>query len=256
MSTSVWARRRQIIYGGAVLTTLLAIIVPIVIVSTREEPTCFDGIRNQGETDVDRGGPCVLLDTRLLQQEAILWVRPFKVRDGFYNAVAYIENPNTQAGASEVTYQFKLYDDQNILITERIGVLPLFPNKVFPIFESRLDVGNRVPVRATFSFIEPIVWEKIIDDAAGLVIFNQRLTADGSMPRVDAEIRNTTLNTRRNVIVVATVFDADGNAVNASRTLVSKIDPGETAPIAFTWPDAFDQTAVKLDIVPMVLPIR
>jgi len=256
MSKSAWARRRQIVYGSLLVGILGLIIIFIVFISTREVPTCFDGVRNQGETAVDKGGPCHILDERFLQKEAILWTRPFKVRDGFYNAVAYIENPNPQAGSPEVTYQFRLYDKDGILITERVGQTPLYPNKVFPVFESRMNVGNRVPVRATFDFLEPIVWKRMEDDARGLHIQNPQLTATGEAPRVDAEIHNTTLKTFRNVIIVATVFDKEGNAVNASRTLIPRLEPNAIQSIAFTWPGAFERTIAKFDIVPMVLPTR
>jgi len=256
MSKSAWARRRQIVYGSVVVGVFALGITATLLVSTQEAPTCFDGVRNQGETAVDKGGPCRLLDERFLQKEAVLWARPFKVREGFYNAVAYVENPNPQAGAYEVAYQFRLYDKDNILITERFGNTPLYPGKVFPVFESRLNVGNRIPVRATFDFVEPIVWERMEDDAVGLQVQNPQLTAFGDSPRLDAEIRNTTLKTFRNVIVVGTVFDESGNAINASRTLVSRLEPNTAVSIAFTWPSAFERTARKFEIIPLVLPLR
>lgn len=256
MSRSPWARRRQRIYGGGVIFVLLCILVPIIFFMTYAPPTCFDGSRNQGETDIDRGGPCALLDTRFIQPEAVQWARPFVVRDGFYNAVAYVENANKDAGAREVTYQFKLYDKENILIAERFGKTPLFPGKVFPIFESRIDVGQRVPARATFAFVSDIVWERMEDITRGLVVFNEKISNLDVAPRVDAEVKNTTLQTYRNVVLVATLFDASGNAINSSRTLLSTINPGEVLPIAFTWPQPFAQTATKLDIVPLVLPVR
>lgn len=256
MAVSAWAKRRQIIYGGGVVFIVLSVLVPVIFFTTYEAPTCFDGKRNQGESDIDRGGPCKLLDARFVQSEAVKWARPFEVRDGYYNAVAYVENPNKDAGAQEVTYQFKLYDKDNILISERFGKTPLFPGKVFPIFESRIDVGKRVPVRATFAFVTDIVWERMEDATRGLVVFNERMSDLDTAPRVDAEVKNTTLQAYRNVVLVATIFDASGNAINSSRTLVSAIKPGEALPIAFTWPIHFNKVAAKLDIVPLVLPVR
>ena len=32
--------------------------IPLEVVGTSEIPTCFDGIQNQGELEVDCGGPC------------------------------------------------------------------------------------------------------------------------------------------------------------------------------------------------------
>ena len=256
MATSAWARRRQMLYGGGVFLFFFVLIAPVVWYSIYEAPSCFDGKINQGETLVDRGGPCQLLDVRTLQPYALLWSRAFPVRDGFYNAVAYIENPNQEAGVYEAVYQFKLYDERNLLIAERIGVVPVFPGAVFPIFESRIDTGNRVPVRAFFNFVNELTWERMQDPTEGLLIVNEQTSGLESTPRVDAVLRNTNLAPREDVIIVATLFDIAGNAIASSRTLVERIETDSDVPIAFTWPRAFGVDVARVDIIPLALPRR
>jgi len=256
MATSDWARKRQILYGMGVLLFFAILIVPPVLISNYQAPNCFDGKLNQGEVSTDRGGPCVLLDTRQVQPHAVLWSRAFPVREGFYNSVAYIENPNENAGVFETSYQFKLYDSRNILIAERYGVVPVFPGKVFPIFESRIDTGNRIPSRTFFSFTNNFQWEKIGDPTSGLSIINEKLSNSGSTPRLDATIRNRNLTKREDIVVVATLFDAAGNAIASSRTLVDRIGQDEEVNIAFTWPRTFTSAVSRIDIVPLALPKR
>jgi len=43
----------------SVVTTTIPTTVPTTIVTTTIKPTCSDGIKNQGESDVDCGGPCL-----------------------------------------------------------------------------------------------------------------------------------------------------------------------------------------------------
>jgi len=256
MATSDWARKRQILYGGGVFLFFFIIIAPIVVISTHKPATCFDGKLNQEEVYIDRGGPCVLLDERQVQPHAVLWSRAFPVRDGFYNAVAYIENPNQGVGVFDAAYQFKLYDDRNILIAERFGRVPVFPGKVFPIFESRIDTGNRIPVRTFFSFVSNFAWERFDDPTIGISIINERLSSLESSPRIDAVMRNSTITTREDIVVIATLFDAAGNSIASSRTLVERIKPEEEIAIAFTWPHTFSAEVARVDIIPLALPSR
>ncbi len=241
-------------YAGSILFVLVAIIAPLVFFALHEPASCFDGIQNQNETAIDRGGPCQLLDEQYLQPHAVLWARSFLVREGFYNAVAYIENPNTSAGVYSAAYQFKLYDKDNILIAERYGSVPLFPGKVFPIFETRIDTGERIPARTFFAFVDDLVWERMENPTAGIRIKGERFTQGNTAPRVDAILENTNVRTKDDVVVIATVFDSDGNAVGSSRTIVETIAGGAEQQIVFTWPAPFGTPVTRVDIVPLALP--
>ena len=256
MTRSPWARRRQILYGTGVFLFFAVIIIPIVFFYVYEPPSCFDGKQNQGETAIDRGGPCVLADERTLQQYAVLWSRAFPVREGFYNTVAYIENPNQGVGVFDAAYQFRVYDERNILIAERFGRVPIFPGSVFPIFESRIDTGNRIPVRTFFSFTGDLSWERMEDPALGLEVLNERTSDLDLSPRIDAVLRNSNVTAREDVVVVATVFDPVGNAIASSRTYIPRIGPNERLPIAFTWPRPFTDDVGRIDIVSLSLPTR
>jgi len=240
------------IYAGAILTVIVVISAPIIFSSLHKKPTCFDGKQNQGETAIDKGGPCINLDGRSLQEYSVLWARAFPIRDGFYNAVAYVENPNARAGMYSIRYEFKLYDDKNILIAQRFGSTPLFPGGVFPVFESRIDAGNRVPARTTFSFVTQGVWKKMKNATRGIEIYNQRTSDVTSAPRVDAVIKNNNLTSLSNIILVAVLFDDKDNAIATSRTLIENLNPGEDKTIAFTWPRPFKQKVARIDIIPLL----
>ena len=256
MSQSDWAKQRQMLYGAGVVLFFVLLIAPFVFYAMYDPASCFDGKLNQDETAIDRGGPCQLLDENFVQPHAVLWSRSFPVREGFYNAVAYIENPNQEGGIYDVAYQFKLYDDRNILIAERYGRTPVFPGNVFPIFESGIDTGNRVPVRTFFSFVEPLVWERMTDPTLGIVVQNERLSDLDTAPRLEASVHNNTVLPQEDLVIVATLFGVAGNAIASSRTIIDNIEPGQETAIAFTWPRPFTDDVARVDIVPLALPAR
>jgi hypothetical protein len=256
MATSDWARNRQIVYGLGVFLFFFIILAPIVFFSVYKPPSCFDGKLNQTETAIDRGGPCQILDTNYIQPYAVLWSRAFPVRDGFYNAVAYIENPNQAAGVYDAAYQFKIYDERNILIAERFGRVPVFPGKVFPIFESRIDTGNRVPARTFFSFVSDMTWERMDDPTSGISVSNENISVMETSVRVEANVRNSTVRAQDDIVVIATVFDPVGNAMASSRTFVERIEPNEEVSVAFIWPFTFPYDVARVDILPLALPER
>ena len=249
-----WASRRQTAYiSGITLFFLIVVGVPAAILLYKP-PTCFDGKQNQEETAVDKGGPCLLLDERTLVPHAVVWSRSFEVRDGTYSAVAYIENPNGDAGVQRVAYRFGLYDDRNVLVAEREGTTFIMPAGITPVFQGGIDTGRRTVARTYFEFIEPLVWERMQSKVGTLTIYNKDVTDTTSVPRLTSLVRNEAVADIINPTFVAVVFDTAGNAFAASETLLPRIPAGQAQELVFTWPDAFRYAVGRLDVIPYVPP--
>lgn len=230
--------------------------VPMVIVLAvwfYEPSTCFDGLQNQGETAVDRGGPCQLLDERRLIPHALLWTRSLPSRPGFYNAVAYIENPNPRAAVRSVPYRFRLYDTDNVLVAEREGESGILPGAITPIFEGSIETRNRTVARTFFEFTGPLVWERSRSEAAFITVSNTQLSPQEA--RVTAEARNRSVSDMFDVAFVAVLFDTRGNAIATSRTIVPVLPAGETEQLTFTWTEPFGIAQVaRIDVLPVLEP--
>ena len=256
MSGMSWAMRRRILYAvGMALFLLIVIGGPIAYTILKTPPTCIDGVQNQGETAIDRGGPCPLLDARAQQAPVVMWTRSFRVRDNAYNAIAYIQNPNTGASAANLTYRFRLYDADNVLVADREGAMYLAPNTITPVFEGAISSGNRIATRAFFDFLDAPVWQVGSDTAAkAFVISNKDISGVTTAPSVSATLTNTSTNIAYNLVVTAVVFDSSGNAIAASKTVVPRLAPGEAKQLVFTWPDPFRSTVGRVDIVPVLPP--
>ncbi|MES2088272.1 MAG: hypothetical protein V4467_04765 [Patescibacteria group bacterium] len=177
------------------------------------------------------------------------WQRSFKVKDGVYNAIAYVENPNLDSGASLLSYKFKLYDKDNFLIYERDGKTFIPPKKIFGIFESNILTGTRIPTKTDFEYSPP-AWRRDATQEKFLSIAKQNLAVSDQGSRLTASLENNNLEPVRNIEAVALIYDTDtGNAVGTSRTVVDSIEKGSSAPLIFTWPEAFFASTTRNEIL-------
>lgn len=226
-----WSARRQLLYyavGSVVAAIALWWGYNAFFVTA---PSCTDGVQNQDERGVDCGGVCSLVcpfDTKPL---TVLWARPFLTAPSIYTAAAYVTNTNVTAGAKNVRYSFQLFDDQNVLVVERDGVINIPPVKVVPIVETGIYVGNRTPTRALFGFADTPVWHTAQTPA--LHITNVVLAADASS--LTATVVNDTLADVRKLVVAAVLFDAKGIALGASKSTIDVPKKGSQL-VTFTWP--------------------
>jgi len=245
-----WAGKRRTLYGGLVALFLMLLIGIPSFIFLYEKPTCFDGIQNQGELGIDKGGPCLLLHKSQVQNIAILWARSFEVVPGIYNAVSQIDNPNFSAGAVDVPYSFKLFDSSNLLIAERKGKTYISPNKLIPVFEGTISTGNRVPTRTFFELLEEPNWIRVDNPIEGLNVENWSLSNRDTAPRIDAKIENKSFEDIYNIEVVATVFNSSGVAIAASRTIIEVLSKQSSYEVTFTWPQKFSDSVSRVEIIP------
>jgi hypothetical protein len=222
-------------YGvGGVLALVLLAVGWQTFFSNR--PTCFDGILNQGEQQVDCGGLCARICPLDARAPVVLWNRPFQTGATTYTAVAYVENRNVGALARDVRYTFRLYDARGVLVVERLGSATLAPAPLVPIVETGIDAGNREVVTSEFRFADDeVVWERNLEELPVLRATEQNLTTDGS--RLTSTIVNNSILEARNVEVVAVLFDALGVARAASKSVLPRIARQSSEAVIFTWPN-------------------
>lgn len=210
-------------------------------------PTCFDNGQNGSEQATDCGGTCTRICAFTVTKPEATWARSFKVQDGQYNAVAYIANKNKIAASPKLTYTFALYDAQG-LITERKGETILPPDSVYPVFETRLSTGGRVPTQTFITLDEVEVWLPATVGRDQFTITDRELKEADGTPRLDAKIRNNALTQANKVEVVATIFDAKGNALTSSRTFIDNFAPRSEASVVFTWPEPIAKTVRSCEV--------
>jgi hypothetical protein len=164
----------------------------------------------------------------------VAWARAFLTAPGTYTAAAYIQNGNPAGAAKAVRYSFQLFDADNSLVVEREGTADIPPLGVVPIVEPNIAAGSRTVVRTLFSFSGLPIWQRVgATELPVLRAQRQLLAADGS--RLTATIANESLLPAPRTTVAAVLFDAQGIARAASKSVIS-IDPKSSQDVTFTWP--------------------
>lgn len=247
-----WTSRRKsriiYIFLGVVALVGGLLILPAVT----HTPTCFDGKMNGKEKGVDCGGECALQCTQYTQEVNITWQRSYQIVPGFYNAVAYIENQNFQAGAAKVPYKFRLYDKNRILIAERDGETFIEPNRAFVVFEQQIPVGEGVPVYTTFDFTTPPALYKTDARYEDMIIrvTDQVLKTDDIKPRFSATLKNISdLYTISDIDVYVVLYDDQDNAIQVGKTRLPALDPRQEKSIFIVWQNQFETKPVRFEVI-------
>ncbi len=250
-----WGQKRKMTYiciiGGIILLVLFAFLYPML----NKAPTCADGKQNGREVGIDCGGSCTKLCSSQVKEPIVLWSRAFEVSDNHvYNLLAYVENQNIGATANNVSYEFRMYDENNIFIGKEEGRTIIMPNSRTPIFVTGVVTGNRVPKRTTFTFTSVPVWLRVppqLDNLA-LRLSNRSMTNETTVPRLSVDISNDTSYVVNDLDVMAILYDKNDNAFAVSKTLVRGLARGQKKTLFFTWPRAFAEAPTRIEIIPVL----
>jgi Mg-chelatase subunit ChlD len=244
-----WAFWRRVEYalGATFLMTLVSVGVYYAFMYVG--PTCFDRMANGDERGMDCGGVCTRVCRIDISAPKVLWVSPFKIMDGQYNIVAYIENANREVGTGMMPYTMTLSDAEGVIV-ERHGTTVLPPDGTYPIFEGRVMTGTRIPTEATIAFEneDDVVWVPATIGRDQFFLEERDLTDADSAPRLTAQVRNELLEETREVEIVATIFNSSGKPLTAARTVVEYFRGRTTEKVVFTWPQPIATTLRSCEV--------
>src|SRR3989344_9184085 len=187
-----WSLKHKLIYLGVFLGALFFTVIVPLFFSFSKNPTCFDNKKNQDELGIDCGGACQKICLSQITTPIVLWSKVFRVSDGVYNALALLENPNTNAVTDSLSYTFKLKNGQGNIVTQRTGRTFVPDNNVVAIFESGLMVSS-VPQTVEFEIDNVGVWTKTSTPISEIAVTSQKLSDIYGSPRLNVEIENKSL---------------------------------------------------------------
>ncbi|HEY4508783.1 MAG TPA: hypothetical protein VJC13_00670 [Candidatus Paceibacterota bacterium] len=249
-----WAIKRRFIYGGSVVLALVLIFTGLFWKVIYHAPTCSDGAKNGDELGVDCGGSCKNLCTSDALTPAILWSKIFNISGDVYSAVAYIENPNLNSKNKSAYYQFKIYDENNKLISIKEGYTSIPKGKKFAVFETGLIFKNAKPKSADFSFLSFSPWEKDVTKEPEVRVEYGTLDSVETMPTILGTIYNKSLQNIQNVELDVFALDNKENVVAASRTFVDNLKKNSSQDFVFTWQKPFDTQVSVINITYWINP--
>ena len=101
---------KQFVYGLLYLILFFAASFLIYFLIFKPAPTCFDNKLNQGEEEVDCGGPCPSCELKRLEPLKISPVIILESGEDLITAIFEIRNPNRNYGSDKFTYVLNIYD--------------------------------------------------------------------------------------------------------------------------------------------------
>ncbi len=203
--------------------------------------TCSDNRRNQGEEEVDCGGPCSPCIFKLKKDLEVFWTRAVKVRGNAYDVAAEIYNPNTKLGAVSFEYEFTLVDNAGLAVASRQGKAFIYPRETMHVIEVGLIARRAIrDASITIRSVEWVLTERIAPDIVSGSREYRIEEDDGESPRSVAQaiVTNRTLDDLSSVVVGALLLDGQGNLIGVHSTLLPELRAGGSQPVTFIWPEA------------------
>lgn len=243
-----WASGRRALIIGGIVVALLIVAGLIAYSVFHQAPSCTDGKQNQDEEGVDCGGSCTYLCAASADEPSVRFARAIR-QNGRTDVIAYVENPNASA-ARAARYTVELYGADRALLAEKSGMLDLPPRDygAVPLYIPGAYDGGEEVAQAFLSFDDgSFKWFRLGDPLTALVAESPQLVGTPEAPRVTAVFRNPSVASVRKAKAVATVFDAQGNVIAASQTVLPDLGPGGSAEAVFTWNEPFTANAARID---------
>ncbi len=258
-----WSSKRKLIYALIVIAVIVLLIVVPSFLIFYKAPTCFDMKQNGSETGVDCGGKCTRLCQSAFLPPRIEWggAKFEMVAPGLYNIASYIVNPNINGAAIGVPYKITLYDAQGIFITQKTGMVDLYPRRNSLAFSALVKTDKRIPAKATFEFTSPPDWFKATDALGGITITDKKYSENETGSNLEVDIENKTLYPYSNVLVSVILYDVQGNVIGFSQTKLDSLAPtragvtnlGEAA--FYTWPNNHNGAVGTIEVLPGIKSI-
>jgi hypothetical protein len=249
---SSWSKRRRTLYAIVVVVVVVGVIIIPAFLIFYRAPTCVDGKQNGSEQGVDCGGSCQRLCQSSFLPPSLAWTRFEEVAPSLYSIAAYIVNPNTEGEAFDVPYRMTLFDDRGVPITDTEGVMTLPPHRNTLAFQGAVSVGKRIPSKALFEFIIAPDWHKGSDPLVHLLVGEKKYVEDETGSSLTVALKNDSVQPLQQITVYAVLYDADGNALGFSKTIVDEIGPQGSAIAPFTWPLNRGGKVISIEVLPVV----
>lgn len=202
--------------------------------------TCTDGKKNQGETNIDCGGPCSLC-------KAVVETQDIKIEESAvvfggnktYDAVAKIDNPNDAVGASSFKYVFNLKDASGNIVASREGTSFILPADSRYIAELGFQIdGDAIPTSAEL-VISDAKWEELDDigkPQLGIYSKNYGRSPMGEGSAVDGIIRNESGYDLNKISIVIILRSDKGKIVGVNKTEKNAVRIKEERDFRLNWP--------------------
>lgn len=186
-------------------------------------PTCFDKIKNQGEEDIDCGGPC--LPCAILHLKPLQASQPqlFSLAGGQLAILAEIFNPNPGYTAADFSYQINLYGRPHRLLKTISGSSFIYDLTRKYIFGANSNLGKDV-IEADISLGKP-TWKSTKEvTKPNLKVSSWTTGITPSGIQVSGRVFNGSILAASDLKILAFLKDKFGRFLFVAQTYVPRIE--------------------------------
>lgn len=200
-------------------------------------PTCFDGIQNQGEKDVDCGGPCGLCPEDIREPLEIISQDFIPTTENNFDLVGQIKNPNRDWGVELLSYNFG-----------REGETYVLPQETKYIIEQRVSVDNPDEIELE---LKEINWQRLKDfEELEIRIKDKELKiTDQGFYKLVGNVENRSSYDLDKIQVTGLLL-SNGKILAAGKTEMRTILIGETRYFEINWPYEIAEEITSFELKP------
>jgi len=233
-------RAKQIIYGIFYVFVFGLLVGGVYYLFLKPVPSCFDGIKNQGEEGIDCGGqcaaPCSLKTVKPI--ETVGKILTFVPDQDHLSLLVQISNPNPDYAARNFSYSFSIYDNQG-------GLIQSFGGSSFAYAgEIKYILVPNAPVPRTGSFgkvefrAENMDWVPAsgLKGPPNIAVLNIDARSASTSLTVDGRVANNDTVTFPQLTIIALFKGQYGQIAGASQTVVENLAPNESKPFFILHP--------------------
>lgn len=227
---------RRIILAIFYIFLLGGVVYGISLLRKPADASCVDGIKNQGEEEIDCGGPCRSCEEA--KKLGVFEVSFIPTKENFVDVIAEVRNDNISYGIAQFSYTFELYDRENNLVAAKKGNTFILPNSTKFIIEQAVNVTN-TPEKVQFHFANPEFREVkgYIKPRLQILSVRRDLVGekDNGMLRVQGNLVNQTNFDLDKAFIIVLLRDERGETVGVNKQEVKTLLSNEDRFFDMRW---------------------
>lgn len=249
-------RSKKRIFIIFVYFVILAIFSTLFYFWIKPEETCFDGIKNQNEEEIDCGGICKKCE-KIITKDLVV-NKAGAVKNGFSGQLdlyAEIYNPNSAYGSKFFDYEFIFKDSSGATVLSKKGKDFILPGETKYIIELNASSEKEFST-AEFKITNP-QWIEFTEEYSKpeLRVTNKKYSEINSA-EVFSEARGLLKNDSpydfSSIVIKVVLKDIDGNVLGLNSTEIKTVKTSEEREFLVFWPKKFPGAVMQVEVQPEV----
>lgn len=220
----------------------------------RPAPTCFDGLKNQNEEDVDCGGVCEKKCSEKIEAADLVVEKSGAVPAGLagkYDFYALIRNPNTVYGSKKFEYKLILKGSSGEILAQKNGWSYILPGESKYIVENNIEAED-VPSSANLEIISS-QWVEFNSyyERPDIKIVNKNyneISGGTGFSEAKGLLKNSSPFDFDLIKIEVILKDSGGKVLALNSTEMKTVKSGEQRDFTLFWPNSFPGTVGNMEV--------